>query len=175
MSSTKIYIGACIVAIAGVLFWVLLLPMYDGVAAQREALKERSAILDKRNTIIANINSLAKQYANQSADIQRFSAIVPPQKSVPELVSSIQALASQNGLTLTSLGLSGDTNQDKDLYHLQSINIGLTGSYPAFRSFLAALEHNLRVIDIISIDASPTTENSPIIGFRIKGNAYYIK
>jgi len=112
---------------------------------------------------------------NRADDINKFSAIVPSRKSVPELVSSIQALASQNGLQLTGLSLGSDASRTKDSYEVQSIDLGLSGYYPSFKSFLNALESNLRVIDITTIDANPATENSPIISFRIKANAYYLK
>ncbi len=175
MTLSRTYIGAGLIAIVGILFWILVMPLYDTILAQRDALSERTTILENRNSIIANISALTQEYAKHSSDIQRFGSIVPAQKSAPELVSSIQALATQNGLQLTSLSLGTNTSQTKDPYDLQSMDMGLNGSYPAFKSFLMALERNVRVIDIVNIDASPTSDNSPIIAFRIKGNAYYLK
>jgi Tfp pilus assembly protein PilO len=175
MTLSRTYTGAILIAIVGILFWILLMPLYDTVLIQRTALNERNTILENRNTIIANIKALTQEYAQRSTDIERFGSIVPAQKSVPELVSSIQALATQNGLQLTGLSLNANTNPSKDPYYMQSIDMNLNGSYLAFKSFLLALERNIRVIDIINIDASPTSDNSPIIDFRIKGNSYYIK
>lgn len=175
MNLSHTYLGAILIAIVGILFWTLVMPMYDTVMVQRDALNERTTILENRNIIIANIKTLTQEYTQHSSDIQRFGSIVPAQKSAPELVSSIQALATQNGLQLTSLSLGTNTNQTKDLYDSQSIDMGLNGGYPAFKSFLMALERNIRVIDIVNIDASPTSDNSPVISFRIKGNAYYLK
>lgn len=175
MTLSRTYLGAILVAVAGILFWVLLMPTYDNVMAQREAISQRADILKNRSDIIANINTLTQEYAKRSTDIARFSSIVPAQKSAPEIISSIQALATQNGLQLTTLVLSGGANQDTNPYQEQSIDLGLTGGYPAFKSFLIALERNIRLIDIISMDASPIADNSPINSFRIKGNAYYLK
>ena len=176
MNLSRAYIGAFLVAIAGILFWTLLMPAYDNVMAQRDAIAERADIIKERTDIIANIKTLTLEYANRSTDIARFASIVPAQKSAPELISSIQALATQNGLQLTTIALSGGTtNQDVNPYQGQPIDLGLNGDYLAFKSFLIALERNIRLIDIISISASPTSENSPIISFRIKGNAYYLK
>lgn len=174
MSLSRTYIGAGLVAIAGILFWVLVMPAYDKVMAQREALSERAELIKGRSDIIADIKSMTEEYTKRSADIARFTSIVPVQKSVPEIVSSIQALATQNGLQLTTISLSGGANKDTNPYQTQSIDLGLAGSYMAFKSFLMALERNIRLIDVISIDASPTSEASPIISFRLKGNAYYL-
>lgn len=175
MNLSRAYIGALLIAIAGIIFWTLLMPIYDTIMAQREAITERADIIKNRSDIIANISTLTQEYANKSANIARFSSIVPAQKSAPEIISSIQALATQNGLQLTTISLSGGTNKDTSSYQEQSIDLGLTGGYLSFKSFLMALERNIRLIDIISIDASPTSDNSSIIGFRIKGNAYYLK
>jgi len=175
MHLSRTYIGAFLVAIAGIIFWVLLMPLYDNVMAQREAITQRADIIKTKGDIIASINATTKEYAGRSSDIARFASMVPAVKSAPEIVSSIQALATQNGLQLKTISLNGNVNQGTNPYLEQSIGIELNGGYLAFKSFLMALERNIRLIDISSIDASPTSENSPIISFRIKGNAYYLK
>lgn len=175
MSLSRTYIGALLVATAGILFWVLLMPTYDKVMAQRDAIAERVVIIKERGDVIASIKTLTEEYVTRSADIARFASIVPDKKSVPELISSLQALAVQNGLQLTTIALSGNTNQDINPYQEQSIDLGLNGGYLAFKSFLIALERNIRLIDIVSITASPTSDNSSIISFQIKGTAYYLK
>jgi len=175
MSLSRTYIGAILIAIAGIIFWVLMMPAYDNLVAQRDAISQRNDIIKAKSDLVANITSLSKEYANRYADIARFSSMVPAVKSAPELVSSIQALATQNGLQLKTISLNGNITQDTNPYLEQSIGIELNGGYLAFKSFLIALERNIRLIDVDSIDASPIAENSPIISFRIKGNAYYLK
>ncbi|OGN16586.1 MAG: hypothetical protein A3C88_01760 [Candidatus Yanofskybacteria bacterium RIFCSPHIGHO2_02_FULL_50_12] len=177
MTSSRTYVGAGLIAVAALLFWILAMPAYDYIGGLRIALEERQTIVDNRTAILANIDSLGQQYSEYSADIRRFENIVPATKSAPELVSAIQAIATQNGLTLTSLALTGvpPGKGDMSLYNTQPIDIGLFGSYPSLRSFLEALESNIRLIDVVSIEASPSSENSTVIGFRIKANAYFLK
>lgn len=169
------YIGASIIAVAFLLFWVVAMPLYDKVSANREALAERETLLEGRSAIIESIKAMTKQYTEHSADVERFASIVPPQKSAAEIVSAIQTLATENGVQLTSLAVGPSLTQSQNPFQDQTVEIGINGSYPAFKSFLTALEKNIRVIDITSVDGSPTTENSPIIAFRMKGNAYYLK
>ena len=172
---TRSYVGASIIAAAGIIFWVFAMPLYDGVAAARSALADRKTLLDGRAAIMVNVTKLTKEYSEHADEIQRFADVVPPQKSTAELISAIQALATQNGLQLTALALGSSQTDTEALYQNQSLDIGLNGTYPAFKSFLTALEKNIRIIDLQSVDASPTGENSPIISFRIKGTAYYLK
>ncbi len=175
MNHSRTYIGAGLIAVAGILFWMFAMPQYDAVAANRVALQERTEILSDRSALITKIEGFAKKYAENAPAIERYSSIVPARKSVPELVSSVQTLANANGLQLTTMALTADSKQSKDPYESQSVDMALTGGYPAFKSFLSALERNIRIIDISSVDANPTSENSPVIGFRIKGSAYYLK
>jgi len=175
MNLSRAYIGAFLITIAGIIFWILLMPLYDNTMAQREAVTQRAEIIETKSDIIANINATTKEYTDRSSDIARFASIVPAVKSAPEIVSSIQALATQNGLQLKSISLSGNINQSINPYQEQSVGLELNGDYLAFKSFLMALERNIRLIDVLSIDASPISESSPVISFRIKGNAYYLK
>lgn len=170
----KTYLGAGLIALAGILFWVLVMPAYNYVSALGTALEERQAVLDDRSQVVANISSLTKGYAQRASDLERFSNIVPAKKNSAEIVSTIQALATQNGLILNSMALGSAESKEKNPYAVLSVDLGLSGSYPAFRSFLASLEQNIRVMDVISIDASRPGED-PTVGFRLKANAYYLK
>ncbi|HZZ99209.1 MAG TPA: type 4a pilus biogenesis protein PilO [Candidatus Paceibacterota bacterium] len=175
MNPTKTYIGALLIAAAAVAFWMLALPAYDQVVSLRDALSQREEILQNRTAIVSNIKSLDKQYTEHSAEIQRFSNIVPASKDTAELVSTIQAMASQNGLTLTGVAMgSQNGSKNKDPYQTQSMDISVTGKYLSFRSFLSNLESNLRIMDVTNLDISQTTGDSSDLNFRIKANAYYL-
>jgi len=47
MNPSRIYLGAAMTAVAGILFWTLTMPFYNKVGDQRVALEERNAILEK--------------------------------------------------------------------------------------------------------------------------------
>ena len=175
MNSTKTYLGAALIAVGAIMFWMLTLPAYDQVMNLRSALADRNSILDNRTAIINNIKTLTKQYADRSADIQRFSNLVPADKGTAELVSTIEAMANQSGITLTGLSLAGSQNPTQNAYVPQPIDMSLTGTYPSFRTFLSLLETNLRIMDVISMNINQTTVNSSNLGFQIKANAYYLK
>lgn len=176
MSNFRIYFGAGLISLAFFLAWILIYPLYNNVTALDAAVKDRNTTLSGREATLANIKNLSQQYSANTSQVQRFSDIVPAQKSQPELVSSIQAMASQNGLQLIGISLAGqDSTQTQNPFQKQPLDLVLSGSYPAFKSFLQNLEHNIRVIDIQSIDASPPTDNSPLVNFRLRGYTYYLK
>ncbi|OGN33098.1 MAG: hypothetical protein A3I39_02120 [Candidatus Yanofskybacteria bacterium RIFCSPLOWO2_02_FULL_47_9b] len=175
MNSRRSYFGAVLTAIAGILFFVLAMPAYDGIAARRAALDERSQLVADQTAILAKLEDMRKQSAARAGDLKQFSYVVPATKNAADLVSMIQALASQNGLQLTTLAMGANSNKDNSPYVAQSVDLGLSGGYIAFRSFIDSIEKNIRIIDIDTIDAAPTSENSPIIGFRVKAHAYFIQ
>jgi Tfp pilus assembly protein PilO len=163
------------IAAAGILFFVLVMPAYDGVSARRAAVSERTQLLAERTEIVNKLASLKQQAAARAGDIEQFSYVVPATKDAPDLVAMIQALTSENGLELNGLSMGANQKDEGAAYAIQSLDLTVSGGYTAFRSFIDNLEKNIRIIDIDSIDAAPTTESSPIIGFRVKAHAYFLQ
>ncbi len=175
MSSIRSYVGAGLIAISGLLFFALLMPAYNSVSARRVALADRQTALITQQEGIRDFNQLKEEAARRSSDIKQFSAIVPATKSPAEIVSMVQTIASQNGLQLLTLAMGTSAVQEKSPFASQAVDMGLSGGYLAFRSFIESLERNIRVIDIDAIDASPSTDSSPIINFRVRAHAYYLQ
>ena len=178
MSPNKNYIGAGMIAITVVLFWVLALPFYNRISDLDTAIKERESLLSSRNTIITNIKNLNKEYQKRIPDIAKLSAIVPSKKSVAEVLSAINDVSAKNGIELFSSAIIGQKVSDADIspYNLLSVEMGLNGNYPGLTNFLRAFERNLRLVDITSVDAATSgLGNTSALTFVIKGNAYYLK
>jgi Tfp pilus assembly protein PilO len=171
------YIGAGLIAIAIIIFWALIFPFYNEVSDLDSAIRDREDLLKSRDTIINNTKELSKEYQKRIPEIAKLSAIVPSKKSVAEVLSAIDVLSLKNGMQLSSSAIISPNNSDSTagLYNLLSVEIGLSGSYPALVSFLQALEKNLRLIDITSIDAAAGLGNTSTLNFVVKGNAYYLK
>ncbi len=172
----KNYTGAGLIAVAIILFWALTLPLYNRISDLDAAIKEREDLLNSRNAIIANIKALNKEYQKRISDITKISAIVPSKKSVAEALSALNDMSTRNGVVLTNSSITGQkANDNINPYELLALDMNLNGSYIALTSFLKALESNLRLIDIASIDAAAGSGNSKVLNFVVKGNAYYLK
>ncbi len=172
----KNYIGAGLTAIAIILFWALTLPLYDRVSDLDVAIKEREDLLNSRNAIIANIRELNKEYQKRISDIAKLSAIVPSKKSVAEVLSALNDMTTRNGVGLVNSSITGQKSNDNiNPYDLLALDMNLNGSYIALTNFLKALESNLRLVDISSIDAATGSGKSAALNFVVKGNAYYLK
>lgn len=177
MTANKNYIGAGLIAIAMVLFWTLALPFYNRLSDLDDAIKERENLLNSRNAIMANIKNLNKEYQKRIPEIAKLSAIVPSKKSVAEILSAIDDVSFKNGIELFSSAITGQKASASDVnpYNILSLDMGLNGSYPGLTNFLRALERNLRLVDITSIEATAGTGNTANLNLIVKGNAYYLK
>ncbi|MBI2062095.1 MAG: type 4a pilus biogenesis protein PilO [Candidatus Yanofskybacteria bacterium] len=177
MSPNKNYIGAGLIAIAIVLFWALALPVYNRISDLDAAIRERGDLLQSRNTIMANIKNLNKEYQKRISEITKLSAVVPSKKSVAEILSAVDDVSAKNGIQLFSSAIIGQKASETDVnpYNLLSLEIGLVGSYPGLANFLRSFEKNLRLVDITSVEAAAGLGNTSVLNFIVKGNAYYLK
>lgn len=177
MSPNKNYTGAGLIAIAVVLFWAIALPLYNRVSDLDAAIGEREDLLNTRSTIMANIKNLNQEYQKRISEITKLSTIVPSKKSIAEVLSAVNDISTKNGVELFSSSIIGQKTSDADAnpFNLLSLEMGLNGSYPSLTNFLRALEKNLRLVDITSVDATAGIGTSSILNFVVKGNAYYLK
>src|SRR3989338_7509414 len=177
MNPTKNYIGAGMIAIAMLLFWAMALPLYNSVSDLDAAIKEREDLLSSRNAIVDNIKNLNKEYQKRIPEIAKLSAIVPSKKSVAEVLSAVSDISTKNGVELSGSAIIGQKTSEADTnpYNLLSLEINLNGNYPGLTNFLRALEKNLRLVDITSVDAASSLGNLSSLNFVVKGNAYYLK
>lgn len=174
--ANKSYIGCGLASLAIVLFFVLALPAWDRISALATAISEREDLISSRQQIIQRINTLSQQYEERQEDINRITSILPSNKSIPEIVTAIEALAQQSGLSLTSLTAStignDDTLQPKRVF----VEFGISGAYTAVTTFINSLETNLRIMDIESLNLSGSTREdvANLLEGRIGLEAYYI-
>jgi len=114
---------------------------------------------------------------------------LPQRQEIPELIVQLEALASENGLILESLDIkekkrATETNEKKAAVSSQissqinilEISLALSGSYPAFKGFLEALEYNVRIMDVQKIEFSfkkGQEEGAAFLGFNLDLLVYY--
>lgn len=173
----KNYTGSGLIAVAIILFWTTVLPFYNRISDLDIAIKEREELLSSRGTIIANIKSLNAEYQKRIPEIAKLSAIIPSKKSAAEVLSAINDVSAKNGVELLNSSIIGQKVSDANAspYNLLALDIGLNGSYLGLTNFLKALERNLRLVDITSVDAAADLGGITILNFTVKGNAYYLK
>ena len=133
------------------------------------------SIVEKKE-VLAKVEQLKEAFNNREDAIKKVSYIFPEEKDSAGLIVQFEALASENGLILERIDFGRVTKDQKDLtVKSLDLTLNLKGSYPAFKSFLEALELNVRMMDIQTINFTAGKEDAGItlFEFNIKLKVYY--
>jgi len=175
-STRKNTIGAILIAVAALVFWVFDLVMYKQIPIFDSAISEHQAVLQKRKDAQQNIQSLYGTYQNRLSEIQKFLSIVPEGKEIAELISALETIAVQSGIEISEISIAeqkGAKTSKKGTRNV-GISIKLLAPYSSILTFLNSIEQNIRVIDIQRIAVAPSIANT-LLGIDIRGEAYFIK
>ena len=173
-------------------------PAFSSVSNLRGEVALRKDEAEKEKQVLEKIKSLSGAVDSRQSEVKRLEAAIPNSESKPELISIMENLASQNGLGLVSISteiVPDDPKSRKErvenilqgaLLKTLKLDLKLTGNYEAFKSWLDAVENNLRIFDIQNISFS-VKENSgsqnqtevlkinPVMEYAVVVNTYLIK
>lgn len=158
MSSTGA-LSNIIISIA--LLYSFVLPQWEQVSLLREekqkldqAVESIKKIEQKKIELLARYNEIS------NADRKRIESLIPDNFNYVRLVSEIDALGSQYGISIDdvsykelddSVGDSIDSAQPKKIYNSAILAFSFVSSYDNFGKFIDSLEKSLRIMDIKSI------------------------
>lgn len=133
----------------------------------------------KRQAYLAQLQDVSRRYRQfDKNQLENFNQILPSNPDFAGLFVQLQNLASANNLVLSNVNfnesVSDSEGEDKKLEGIKKIGIGLNvagageGSYEQLKSFIAALENNLRLFDIQAVYFNPGSPN-----YSLTLTAYY--
>jgi len=183
-----IIIVSLIIFIAVLIFFDL--PSYNKTALLRSEIKKYQNSLKEKEELVLKVNELKEIYDSRRSAINKVYYVLPVKKDVPGLIVQFEALASENGLILESINFSEkeikksaaiktgqgtSATESKQTYKSLIISSEVGGSYQSFKTFLKALEFNVRIMDIKSIDFSleENEEKSWDFTFNLEIEVYY--
>lgn len=175
MGGGKQLIGALLIATALFLFWVFPYGEYTKISALKTALADRETLIKQRTDIQSQVKSLTTQYNQQSSAIQVLTAVVPTKKETAEIISAVQVMATQSGIQLGGINFTTGALQAERPYNVLSISMSGSGSYNSVRSFLDAMERNIRLMDVQNIKMSVDRQRGSIVDFDLQANVYFLK
>lgn len=178
------------------------LPAYNRVGFLREEIEKYEQFLQEKEELLVKVSQLKQIYESREEEINKVYYVLPSLADIPNLIVQFEALASENGLILGNLGFGqtevakktggvswsvGTEGEDaidgaQEGYQSLKMSLTLIGSYQSFKSFLKALEHNIRLMDIKSISFSSAAEQKgeegeavgiPTYTFSVSLEVYY--
>lgn len=187
------------------IFLLLIFVVLAGVKPAWSTVSDlRSQVVLKKNETenekqaLEKIKSLSGVVDSRQNDVNRLETAIPDSESKPELIAIMENLASQNGLGLTAINIDvvpdePKSRQEKEgnilantLIRTLKIDLKLTGSYSSFKSWLEAVENNLRIFDIQKIsfsvkenkgsqDQVAVSRIDPVMEYGVTVNTYLLK
>lgn len=163
-----------IISVGSILiFFLLVLPVFDQTRMLRGSIKEREKILKEVQDISSQLKNLNREIEAKESDITKLDRLFPREKELPEFLSNIESIISASGMTLSEMNLSEVPGQGK----IRKINgtLKLNGSYPSFVNLLDLLEKNLRLIEVTTLDAaSQITEGTKTLNYDLSFEINYL-
>lgn len=193
---------ACLI-MSFLLLTLLVWPKYGNYKANQKVLKEAETenqrLVDEKASVLAAINDME----NNNADLTKAELAIPSKQDEPDVYALIETLAQSANLKLGSLQVSeplpvaqstaipGAPTSDgavtpvaatptsaapilPAIIGVTQLNIEVLGDVAGFNQFLSAVENNLRIIDVQSIDVSSVADRDQL-SFRVLLKTYYQK
>lgn len=144
-------------------FLFVLKPKYDEIIQSQQEFKTRQEEFENQKIYFDGIKKLISNYQKiASADIEKINNVLPQKKDVAGLFVQMEALAKESGLNLLGLDIAERKEPlELEKIKIKELDIALNlsgGDYFAFKKFLNAVESNLRIMDVTSINFSSEAE-----------------
>jgi len=134
-------------------------------------LKEESARIDA-------VRRLFQEYGSVSTLQSTLGKALPTEEGVPSIINQLQGIAKVSGVTVDSLNISLPAiragSKDDVIRPIGEVQITFTlqGDYESIKSYLDAIETNVRIMDVEKLGIQGGTEGDTLT-YNIVVNAYY--
>lgn len=182
-----------IIAVSVGAFFLIVKPKYDTLRETRGEVNSYDTSLETAEQLrISREELLVKYNAIPKTDLDSLKTLLPDAVDNIRLIIQLDSIATKNKMsTLRDIGYQGAEPQQNTPaqtsaadgsvgtvvsslpYGEMTISFQTSGTYANFLAFLADLEHNLRLVDIVSIDFSGTEGQSGTDGQVLSDNLSY--
>lgn len=179
MNSKALPLGALVAALG--VFFIYISPMYTvSIAGVNARIAEEQAALDAAARFHAKESELkAAQEAIAVSDLERLETFIPNSIDNVGVILDLTALAERSGVQLSSINVApsptSSTEGDAEASSVGSIEMTLsaTGTYQAFRTFMASIEKSARLLDIINLTVSGS--DTGVYGYALSVRLYWLR
>jgi len=187
----KIIISLISLAVGLALVFVFIDPFWSSIKVLKVELTKQEETIVKLEELLTKTQGLKESYQEFEEEAQDIFWALPQEEDIPHLLVQFDNLVSNNGLLLETVSFdqinqktAGDSGQSEKTmadFSKLMVEMKMSGSYEALKGFLAALESNIRSMDVNSINfsaqraAGDLSANLGIFDFDLIVNVYYLK
>lgn len=176
----------CLVA-AGAIFFMYTQPTYDSVKKVNTQVAQYDAALSKASELQQRKQQLLSVYNTfDPSDIERLQKLLPDHVDNIRLILDLDSLAGKHAMAIQNVAVSsaasaqsqtstlGSVSASKQHYDSLTIKFTTQASYETFQQFLTDLEESLRIVDLISLSITRTSDPS-VYTYDITLRTYWLK
>ncbi len=184
-----------LIILTGVVFFLAIDPFYKQVKEIKEDIVTYDSALSNSRELQKSRDDLLAVYTNiEKKNMDRLNHFLPDNIGNIELILEIERIANLHRMPIGDIHFDARTleGEDKDQrgkndnlpYGIFPMKFKVTGKYEHFLSFLRSLEHNLRMVDVKSIDfrvpativsADGRETTSEIYDYSLEIETYWLK
>ncbi len=162
-----------LLGVGGYFFWW---PKYQEFKQQGTLLEEKTRGLEEKNNYYSKLEAISNKLDSYKDEFDKIKTALPAEASLPILFNFMQKTSMENGLILSDISsskgaISSSENSGKTRIEKISLSLSLSGSYSAFKNFLAVIYKNSRLIRVNSISFSSPTEEE-LFNFSLSLETY---
>ncbi|MEX2054027.1 MAG: type 4a pilus biogenesis protein PilO [Candidatus Colwellbacteria bacterium] len=171
--------GMILIIASLAVYSALLVPKYKEVQNLRGERSALTGLLAQEQESVDAVQRLIRQYSS-IADLRDSLAItLPNEEKTASIVNQFQGIASSNGILMDSLSIRplaiAPRVNDFVVEPVGTLRVSmqLIGDYQALKAYLAALETNVRIMDVKSIRIENAGRSSGPYNYQVEVDTYH--
>jgi Tfp pilus assembly protein PilO len=189
----KSFLSLLFISVSVVLFFVFIRPQYQELQATQEQVTFAKSNLETASNLTKSRDELIAKYGSISkTDLDNLKILLPDSVDNIRLIIQVNSLATKNGLSLLRSvdyqsnqdSAATDPNQNPDAQKQAlgefTISFQTTGQYKNFLAFVSDLEQNLRLVDVVKVEITPTAQGvqqnaASSLSYKVTLKTYWLK
>lgn len=166
-------------------FFILVWPTLGEIRELNKKLAQERKHYQNQLQSVEIARSIIEQYKNLLPVSQTISLTLPRDPELQNLIKQLETISQESRIFIQNINfekttslLIQSTNQElTQPYQTLTINLNLVGSYQDFKTWLNAIETNMRLMDVFKISLSPIISEgqkfSDNFNFNVVLKTYY--
>ncbi|RME33429.1 MAG: pilus assembly protein PilO [Deltaproteobacteria bacterium] len=139
--------------IAGAFVWFVFLPQQDELKRLQNESRRLEVRLQQDQRIANNLPKFQAEYERLKKRLEDALTELPNKQEIPSLLTSIAAVAKDNGLDVVRFQPGAEVN--KGFYAEVPVSLRLSGTYHQVALFSYAVSKLPRIVNLVNLDLKP--------------------
>ena len=164
--------GLALLVAALVVYYNFISPLYIETQKLRGELSSKESFFANQQLVIGQVQQLLSQFKTSAQLQQVVSSILPTVNDSVSLMHQFNTIARINGIGVKSLKVGVEPIRPGGLGVAQ-LTASVFGGYEGFKKFLATLENNVRIMDLVRLGIDPSSSDPNNYNYSVVINSYY--